>query len=177
MCVYINKQKPGCLSVLALASWLHAGFLFFTNLAWAKAMLETSLYRAYASIRLICCTFPLECAVKRFTALIPTRSGFFLCFVEGACDPAWMRLLTILCLCSHHQTSGCVCCWVLVLKQRAIFKRRSTLLNSLEVYGCAIFKNSTSEISVDFSVHLEENSSLLYVKIAYMGRWFAQPDF
>lgn len=133
--------------------------------------------RRFASIRLICCTFPLECAVKRFTALIPTRSGFFLCFVEGVCDPAWMRLITILCLCSHHQTSGCVCCWVLVLKRRAIFKRRSTLLNSLEVYGCAIFKNSTSEISVDFSVHLEENSSLLYVKIAYMGRWFAQPDF
>lgn len=64
--------------VLALASWLHAGLLFFTNWAWAKALLETSLHnRRFASIRLLCCVFPLESAVKRFPALIPTSSGFF----------------------------------------------------------------------------------------------------
>lgn len=34
--------------------------------------------RRFASRRLICCAFPLESAVKRFAALIPTKSGFFL---------------------------------------------------------------------------------------------------
>lgn len=58
--------------------------------------------------------------------------------------------------CSHHQTSGCVFCWLSLLKLRAIFKR-CMLLNSLQVYGYALLKIASWTFQWT-SLDLEENS-------------------
>jgi len=72
-----------------------------------------------------------------------------------------MRLRCHLCLCSHCQTSGCVFCWLLFLKLRAIFKR-STVLNCLQVCGYAILKTVCQKFQWTF-LYLEENSIVFYI--------------
>lgn len=97
MCVYI--YKPVCIHIYTY-TYVYAVLLciycvgishlaacripLLHKLGWGKSYAGDFLKqnRRFASISLICCVFPLASAVKRLTALIPSRSGFFLCFVE-----------------------------------------------------------------------------------------------
>lgn len=79
MHVYINA----CPSISQLASSNRLPLLHKVGLGKSYAGDFLKQNKRFASIKLICCAFPLESAVKRFTALIPTRSGFFQHFVEG----------------------------------------------------------------------------------------------